>query len=239
MQGRQYKNPSIVEALVEFRFAGDEQGAWNDALPMRVWEKLRAEYPKSRGPQIVMSVSPQGIGAKFERLLLADERDRFLAGIGEHAISVHALPRYPGWDELRPRVLAAMETYDLESKTRGVNRISVRFINRIDLPSGAMLTAYFTAPPVLPSPEPSGIGQFATRVEAPYLDGAGLVFNFNSAPASPAGLPGVILDIELLQDFATPIDLKSAYVRLDVLRDRERSMFEAAITDKTRELMDQ
>jgi uncharacterized protein (TIGR04255 family) len=240
MQGRQYKNPPIEEALVEVHFRPSH--AWDWTVPGRLWLKLRGTYAGSPGSQgIAFSQSqisgvPVGGGAAVTRVLLRSADSTRIVGLGENVLSVHALRPYHGWDEFRQKIVEALGAYwELESPA-GVDRVLLRYINKIPLPrEGSLdLTRYFTLGPQLPG-EPAEVSQFLTRVQATIDDHTTVVLTMACGPDAQRE---AVLDFQL---FCVPGEMRppETLETIDRLRAQERRLFEAAITDEARGLFDQ
>jgi uncharacterized protein (TIGR04255 family) len=244
MQGRQYKSPPIEEALVEFHFVPSRP--WNWTVPGRLWEQMQGTYSGEPGSQGLVFSQPQTggpdvpRGGAVTRLLLRSAEGNRLVGLGENALSIHALRPYGGWDEFRPRIVSALEAYWRLEAPAGVDRISLRYINKVPLPDNGgdiLLDRYFALGPRFPG-GPSTVSQFLTRVQGQIDQSTTASLTMASAPSEAADQKTAVLDFELVHTASDSLDQARALDLVDALRQKERELFEAAITDEARDLFD-
>jgi uncharacterized protein (TIGR04255 family) len=244
---RQYKNPPIEEAICEFRF--DPDPAWDLTILGKLHERLKDEYQGKPVDQRTLAADlSQGASegsldmvmkGGISRLKFPTSDGTRLVSVGRNVLGVSSLRPYEGWDSLFPRVTRALEAYQEVASHLSITRVGVRYINRIVVPgSGIDLGRYFKClPPHVPG-LPGGPGNFLTRVEYSYEDEATLLLNY-AAVDSPEGSSAFLLDLDVAwqaDDGKRTID--EAVSLVGDLRNRERSAFEALITDDTRRLFD-
>jgi uncharacterized protein (TIGR04255 family) len=249
---KRYKNPPIEEAICDIQFAPGTD--WDPTVPGRLFEKLKGTYnEKPRQQQFVeaklQSATSEGnpsvsLQHRFgkTRVQLSAENGTRLVGIGEDQLSIHMLRPYTKWENFRPRIIEALNAYRDTVSPEGVNRIGLRYINRIVLPEeNPELGDYFTIPPKFP-PVETPIRQLAffNRKEAEYLDKPiRIVVTFADVDAKPSEKASVLLDLDIIwirkED---PLSLVDALEVLDDMKVRHRQVFELLIKDKTRSLFD-
>ena len=251
MERRRYKNPPIEEALVEFRFEPSQE--WDLTMPGRLHGELREAYRgKPRQQNVVQAslVAQQGQAPNFavrEGLgkvqLVTDDASRLVA-IGPDVLSVHMLRPYQrdeegsGWDEFRPRIVEALSAYWDVAEPNGVQRIGLRYINKVVIPESiGEVARYLKA--AHPSVEglPEQLGGFVGRVEYVYPDDLRLVVSHATVEA-PESQVAFLMDIDLIWQSNEAVDKDRALAIADDLRARERDVFEALITDDARSLFD-
>ena len=127
MEGKQYPNPPITEAVVEILFLPRED--WDWTIPGRLYDRLQPDYPGKRREQIKVEIGGGGATSGIGRLLFSSADETRLVGIGPNVLSVHALAPYRGWNELRARFIAVLESYTTLTPPKAVARVSVRYIN--------------------------------------------------------------------------------------------------------------
>lgn len=249
---RRYRTPPIEEALCEFRFVpGDE---WDPTMPGKLHAKLDNAYPGKPTQQVLARVDVQLAEGKPFRVQYQRDADKVqfhsedgtrLVGVGEDTLSVHMLRPYQspergeraGWEEFRCRISTALGAYWTVAKPVGVRRVSVRYVNKIMMPSNAEVGDYLhCALPKIGSLPDSVLG-LASRVEYCYEDGAHLVLSQGTA-FDPSRQPAVLLDLDVIWESESRLSVDRALEMVQSLRDREREAFEAVITDKAREIFD-
>lgn len=237
---RTYKSPPIAEALVELQFDG---GDWDLTVPGRLQGVLKDEYPGKPRQQNIVSANrvltqnqPAAMQAvqALGKVQLPSADGQKLVAIGPNSLSVHILQKYTGWEDLKPRVTRALDEYVKLVEPRAVARIGVRYVNRVVLPDGAELGVYFTRAAREAGGLPRRITNFVYRDEYRYEDDVQLLVTFASLQSD--GAPAYLLDIDVVDLPSTPIDLTRVGDRIEDLRDRERNVFEALITERAREL---
>ena len=87
------------------------------------------------------------------------------------------------------------------------------------------------------SPTPPRSCTYTSRVTYAYEDGTRLVL-INGSISPPSDDVGFLLDIDVIWEAAETLTQPEALLRIDVLRDLERQVFETVITDKAREIFD-
>lgn len=246
---RQYNNPPIVEALVEIHFSPSQE--WNPTIPHAFYKSVQHRYsgkPRDRmelmakihKEDIAKPVSVQA-AEKLDRVQYPDENETSIVAIGQDILSVHVLKPYPGWEDFFERIKEAGNAYINAANPAGVKAVSVRYINKIDIPcrDSMKLQDYFTAPPALPSESPLYMSNFLTRIESIYKDSPiRMVQTFGTAD-SDEGSYGFLLDFELTCDWPNkPLPCSQAMEVVETMRDLERDAFEIFITDASREVFD-
>lgn len=246
MGRRTYKNPPIEEALCEIRFSGCE---WDIVTsPAALFEGLRLDYPGKpqslvttnvlTGPQLPTTVSVLPAGPRI-RLTSLDEKRMVV--VAPDLLSVHVLRPYPGWDEdFRARIDRALATYRRVAQPKAVVRIGVRFINRVVLSREAQpidLDDYFNGVPASIDGLPDRISAFVHRVERAYDDTIKLVHTFASLETTGDSMV-FLLDLDVIWEREKPEQIQDVMAVVEELRARQRTAFEATITDKLREVFD-
>ena len=250
---RRYRNPPIEEALCEFRFKPSQD--WDLTIPGKLHTELGSNYSGKPRQQRVVEVgleikegTPSGLQHKeaLDRVQLVTENESRIVAVGPDVLSVHMLrpyqdvsdPQRSGWDEFRPRLEEALNAYWTVAQPEGINRIGIRYINKIEFPHPRVtLTSYLNC--VLPTVAglPRSMDGFFSRAEFSYDDGIRLVLSQGTVPDTTTNLSFVI-DLDVIWETNRAIPAETALTKADDLRNRERSAFEAVITDKARELFD-
>lgn len=250
MERRRYRHPPIEEALCEFLFTPTQE--WEFGRGLAVGQRLKDEYggktllQQHMGARVAVgSALP---GPPFQMMADLNARVQFrnadntrLIGVGQDVLSVHALRPYQGWDEFRPQIVRALAAFTDEVRPGGVARIVVRYINRVVLPNVARpLADFFTLvarPPAdLPQPPQSILTRWdLSPADAPIR----LMVTIGDLEASP-NQRTTLLDLETVQNWPadSPLVLDQAVNEAENLKRRQHAVFEAIITNATREVID-
>jgi len=133
-----YERPPITEALVELHFketrpdhgvGGRFYEAWKDRCTKR--EQIQIQrFQVAIGPMPPLSDPP----LPSDRLWL--EGPLRVVQVGPRYLAVHVLQPYPGFDAFLPRLKEALEHYSALVQPDALERIAMRYINRLRIPVG-------------------------------------------------------------------------------------------------------
>ncbi len=183
---------------------------------------------------IVHSANSEQIGFLFKS---ADEKQIFQ--VHREGFTLNRLAPYLGWEALRDEAHRLWKIYRERTKPRRVTRIAMRYINRFDFPgTGIDLKDYLrTSPEVSPQllqPLASFLMQLA--IAQPEIKATLLLSETALLPPAP-NISSIALDIDLFRTDDLPADEAKLWQLFEDLRRRKNEIFEACITDKTRELI--
>ncbi|MFJ3769825.1 TIGR04255 family protein [Streptomyces sp. NPDC090082] len=242
---REYRNPPIVEALCTFNFAPGDP--WNLTIPGRLYEQLKEAYPappeQRESIEANFDLGDPGkpsvtVGNKSPIVVFRNENK--LLTVGADKLSCHSLAPYEGWESLRKRSLEALIAYSDVAKPVGVSSIQLRYVNRVEIPSGAVeLPEYFAIVPTLPQMGfPGTITGFFDRTEIQFAESehVRMAFTWASHGSDSDDISAFILDFDLRWTRQAQID--EAPNALEDLREKERAAFESLISDKLRGMFD-
>ena len=249
MKRRQYRNPPIEEAVCAIYFLPPKEQDF--FAPARFYEKVRKTYagkPTARiGPpsQLQVQQGPQGfqlaVGQEPGKIFFPDEEGTRLVALGMNSLSIHVLRPYPGWDDFRKRIASALQAFEKVSAPKGIRKIELRYINKIELvQEGVGPNEYVTAGVVLPKELPLKVSGFFGRAESVYEDRPmQLSVTVASVESSNPKAEAFLLDLEVKQEWSEkPLSMADAIDEIDELRLRERIAFESCITERAREVFD-
>jgi len=129
-----YPHPPLFEAVIELRYAGDgsqrafEQAAKRIHKLYPVAQDIRAKVLAAEG---VPSDAPEVVFLA-RHLSSADGADTVILHPDRVALSRKA--PYLGWDDFTRRMREVLATAAPISKRRGLSRVGVRYIDRLDVP---------------------------------------------------------------------------------------------------------
>ena len=254
---RRYKNPPIEEALCEFGFASGPD--WDPTIPGKLQAELGDAYSgkprEQRAVQVGLHVQ-KGKPADLQydeglaKVQLFSKPGTRMVGVGPDVLSIHILRPYQdpldsekgGWEEFQPRIADALEAYRKVVSPGGVNRVGIRYINKIVIPLendkvGIRVEDYLKCAYLEIGGLPQDYGNFVGRVEYIYDDEARLVLTYGLLSVSSNGLE-CLLDLDVIWQAETLADWEAPLNIANDLHERAGSAFEAVVTDKARELFD-
>jgi uncharacterized protein (TIGR04255 family) len=243
---RRYSREPITEAIIDIRVQAPE-GLSADALE-RCQEGQRETYPERRaakharglfefGPQLTSTAtsSAQLVGYTF---VSADQKQFFQAKLD--SFTVNRLAPYCGWEAFRDEARKLWRVYQEVVRPQKVTRLAVRYTNRIDIPTANKvdLGEYLRTYPELAAGLPQRLDGFLLHLIIPYPDiKCTLVLQETLADPPGPGVVSVVLDIDLFRTDEVPADDEGVWGFFEQLRARKNEIFEACITERTKELI--
>lgn len=244
MTDRKYSKDPIIEVVCEFRFMPDTH--WDSVIPGLIYERVRDTFSKRRPTQRFGLLVTEDAQEKVPevhfsdviQLLRADEK-AFLQ-IGRHLLSVNHLNPYPGWEGFLPLIDKGFRAYRDSAEPRGLQRIGLRYINRIEIDrSPVELAEFFNFRPYVGSDLPQDHGPFLTGVQFPFENSRDtLRLQLTSAEVETADHSAFILDLDYFTSQVEAVPLDNVPEWVDNAHSQIERIFEASITDDTRRLFD-
>lgn len=250
-----YSNAPVVEAIIDLKVA-QPPGLSIEDLRKLVQENsgqypiMEEEYRYQGGAYVAQAGEPMRHESEHWhsgfRCISGDKRRIYFIRLDGFAFSVRA--PYERWESFRDEARRLWEAYRSASNVNYVTRIAVRYINRIDIPqrgyTGMRLEDYITIYPELPEDFPPNgtMSQYFLQLQVPQNDIESMLV-INSTPEAPPveGVSSVILDFDLFRETAEQPwegkDDATVWSFLEKLHERKNEIFEASITDRTRELI--
>lgn len=245
-----YSKPPITEALIDLRVEKAE------SLTLAQLEKCHEgedkAYPKkgnlspaSAQAQLMregQSASfPPAADASQIGYLFKSADGRQIFQVSFEGFTMNWLAPYPGWEVVRDEARRLWNVYRERTRPLKVTRIGVRYINRFDFPGPTVeLKDYLlTSPEVSPClPQQQQLVAFFMQLAIPQSEiKATLLLSETTLPAPTPNISSMALDIHLFRSEELPSDEAAMWGLFDDLRRRKNEIFEACITDKTRELI--
>jgi len=247
-----YANAPIIEAVIDIRVELPE-GTSADVFrglqarlgglygaPQELREQKFEIRPGSTTP--LRGAVPDLVGYRFDRI---DGEQRALQAKLE-SFSYSFLPPYTKWPVFRDEARELWKVYREACQPTHIVRVAVRYINRIDIPlkqaapEGQLrLEDYFNTYPHLANGlTHNAMAGFIMQIPVvqPDIESVVLLRQAVVPPPRP-GFLSVVLDLDLFRDVRwDPADDDALWAFMEKLRVRKNEIFEASVTDKTREL---
>jgi uncharacterized protein (TIGR04255 family) len=233
-----YPRPPIVEAAIEFKF---DQSVDDEALG-KVAGKFRPDYPNVHDEsQVAFQFSPDGMkqipSFRGKRLSSHDQANIII--VRTNAYGCMRLAPYCGWDEFVKMAQYGWAVVTRSIGRRPVQRVGVRYVNRLDIPSEGVVNEdeYLRFYPKAPDLDWGPMSNYVLQMSRP-LNADGCSVNVNSGPTPPPLLAhqSVLLDIDV---YAAGLELRRDDELWDLvakIRQHKNRIFESCITDKARAL---
>ncbi len=241
-----YRRPPITEAIIDLRVIPRSELSLQDFenfLPEQEasdWKKseiVQAEgifkFNEDSIPE--STATRKQLGWRFNsddgKSIVQLQRDR---------LSFSRLAPYPGWEAFRSEGRRLWNLFRLKTSPQSLCRLAVRYINRVDIPSTRVdLKAYFQTFPEISPDLPQEICGYLMQLVLPQSDfGGQALINQTIVPPPREGVTSIVLDIDLMSGGDVPTTEDEIWAFFERLHVRKNDIFEASITDKTRELFD-
>jgi uncharacterized protein (TIGR04255 family) len=239
-----YLRPPITEAVIEFRFArpldleGIEKAKhiFSNRFPV-ITQLNQFEVQVMMGSENNPSVSGSLDGYRM------DNRDSTnIVTITSNFIAYSRLAPYDGWDSFSG---GALDTLDSLKRTIGfvlIARVGVRYINRLDIPLKEgdkiiPLDNYIKIQPKYPDSDFPPLQSFTMQTVFNLANVNCLATITVASVPSPVPLRmGIILDTDIGRILDVPQNPREMRELLNTIWAEKNRVFEASITDATREL---
>jgi uncharacterized protein (TIGR04255 family) len=240
-----YRNPPIVEALCQFNFATPL--SWNPILPGVFYQKIKAEYLREPEMQEQVQANVETpvsegaasvrVGRGEQRLIYANMDGNRLVVLNPGSISANSMPPYEGWEDLADRLKRCVEkTYSTLGRP-GIKGVSIRYINRILIPSESEISRFFRVPIMSTSQAGSSVKSLFQRAETILEDGvsrSAITFATVEPTEDEVGEVPILLDLEFSNLGLGEATIDEAIEVAAQLKEFENVEFEAFLTDDTR-----
>lgn len=240
---KHYPKAPIIEAVLDLQVLPSEsfKRSFYDAIKKELVDtfkgtdinEMSVEFHFEEGEKR-NSHTEKKVGMRFES---ADGKYVIQARENGYAFSI--LNHYDRWESFSKEAYKYWNVYKRIFKPQKVTRQALRYVNRIDIPEPRFkLEDYFKVyPHVFDDTVEVNMAGFFMQAQIPLEQGG--TANLTQTVAAPVkpGCTSIILDIDVF-DYKSfkpaSADLKT---RIETLREQKNSVFKAAITEKTEELI--
>jgi uncharacterized protein (TIGR04255 family) len=237
-----YAAAPITEALIDIRVTLADGTSVTDLARVDIGEEMG--YPQRRnrfaiegqiaiGEQVGTAASQRHVGYDF---VSSDERQ--IVQIRSDGFTFSRLAPYDRWETFREEAYRLWKLYRAVAEPLSIGRVAVRYINRLDLPLPMDdFKDYLRTVPEVSPDLPQGLSGYLMQLAIPQEDIGALVL-LNEALLPPPGpdKASVLLDIDLFREMETSVEDEELWGMLDQFRDRKNQVFEACVTERTRDL---
>jgi len=240
---KHYTKTSITEAVIDLRVEIPSEVTLSTLRSLQ--SSVESHYPVCEdvvafqgqfqaGLSIAATASQSLIGYSFSS---SDKKQIFQVRLDGFTFS--RLAPYERWESFRDEARRLWDIYQVAINPKSVNRVAVRYINRLDLPLPFNdFKDYLRTVPEVSPDLPQGLSDYFMQLQIPQEDLQGmLVLNETLMPPPEDNVVSVLLDIDLFCEVNFPGDKNAQWDLLEQLRVRKNEVFEACITDRTRRLL--
>lgn len=243
-----YNKAPIVEAVI------DIQTRFKEPLKIELLEAYQAKIAErfpNKDPIQVLKVGfnnagdeagwQTDFGQSLTGLRLSTTDNSRVLQLQSSGFTYSHMPVYSSWEIFEPEARDLWKIFVETCEPEAVSRCAVRFINRINIPLEQIeLSDYFHLYPNIPKDIPQNVNGMFMQLQMPQMDlGARKMAVINLAVTDPEqpGQVSVLLDFDVFcdEDF-NPLS-EEVWESLNQFRLRKNLLFEACITNNTRELI--
>ncbi|MFH0134015.1 TIGR04255 family protein [Variovorax sp. VaC1] len=242
-----YNRAPIAEAVIDLQLGFEEQptvthlakyaASLRDSFPQsqRI-NTFALAFAASNAGEISSNTASETLGVR----LTSSKGDRILQ-LRRQGLSYSHMQPYSEWESFAEEMRPILENFVLEFKATSVNRLAVRYINRIVVPQGVELDTYLNLSPRLIGDVSADLQGYFMQLVLPQKDlGVEYTAIVNSgleAAPDPKAM-AVLLDIDVFCTKQLAMDSAAVWDVLYQLRERKNKIFEAAITDEVRRMIE-
>jgi uncharacterized protein (TIGR04255 family) len=241
---RLYLKSPITEAIIDFRVQPPDGISLHDLA--RCHNGQEESYPSRTevregtgffelGPRVSASASARHVGFIYPS---ADQKQVYQVRLDGFSFS--RLAPYESWESFCKEARRLWWIYRRCVEPVAVNRLSVRYVNRLDVPGARVeIKDYLRTMPEIAPDLPQALDGYFMQLQVPMDDiGCKMLLNETISPSPLAGCLSIILDIDLFRTDDIPSDEERIWEIFEILRVRKNEVFEACVTDRARELFE-
>jgi uncharacterized protein (TIGR04255 family) len=246
---RIYKRPPLTEVVLELRIdplpsnsvdalRSFRQGADVNRYPHeeRLFESgVEVEFQPTGDKPKILSQSSDPVGFLFQ-----SANNTELVQVRRNGLSYHKLPPYSRWEDCVAETRRLWSRFLSVAPAYQVNRLGLRYVNRLVLPAPVELKDYVRTFPEISPELPQLLSGYVMQVSIPQPDPVKTVLIMRQAlgpsPAPNAAL--VVLDNDLVSVGHFAAEGQAIWDTFEHLHERQNEVFEGTITDATREILD-
>jgi uncharacterized protein (TIGR04255 family) len=250
MTDAHYRKAPIVEAVIDLRVRFNKEPAIGDLK--RVAGTLKERFPIQEdvhqlqmawkiGDTSKKTPPSSNLGQRRIGVLMRPGDGQRVLQFQQGGFSYSHLAPYTDWATFRREAREHWDVYRRLFKPAAVIRYAVRFINRIALPEGwAGLNSFISLYPNVPDSLQNSVERYFMQLQlsqSHVASNAQLIINSTLAEGDQGGGVSLMLDFDLFAPTALDVDSEEVWKSLDAFRVRKNEVFEACITDHTRNLI--
>ena len=241
-----YPNAPITEAIIDLRVKPRADLHLEELEAVRAGEE--DAYPRSNkiyqteGTVTVQEGVPPSATAQHQVLgfKFTSEGGKSIWQSRLDGFTFSQLAPYANWEPFRDEGRRLWRLFRARSAPVAVERLAVRYVNRIDIPTPSIdLKEYFRTSPEISPDLPQELAGYFMQLQLPQSDLVGQVLiNQTIVPPPREDVVSVVLDIDLIRAEDVPNTEEAIWDFFEKLHVRKNEIFEACITDKTRRLFE-
>jgi uncharacterized protein (TIGR04255 family) len=171
---KKYLNPPLVEAVFELFYRTTE---WSPIIPGLFYTEIKSIFPNITGNQngFGITLDPMVLkigGGPHELTQYKSVDNHTIVQLSNNLLIINKLPEYESWESYKKTIEYTILAFRKVFKTFEINRIGLRFINKIDIGdshSFSNLKKYFEIYPNIPNNVTKEINSMQLSFESPII----------------------------------------------------------------------
>ncbi|MDQ6970222.1 MAG: TIGR04255 family protein [Mariprofundus sp.] len=234
-----YNEPTIIEALCEFRFAQSDN--WDSTIYGAFWNQIQSEYPnKEERKQISLGIKigpdgqqGQSVVNENAHMLFKSDNGKSLVQLQPNLLTVNVLEPYQGWGMFKPKISAAYEEFG-NVGSFSLERVGLRYVNRMpELDSGLDYSHWLSKSPYVSEVVLNHLNGVHSMVSVPIDENR---LSVTVATESPQG-GALFVDIDSSRESVSEYGAHEIGELLDVLHYNLIEAYETLATNELRKVM--
>lgn len=238
---KKYPNPPLLETYCEFIFLDK---SWDWTIPGLLYQDIKNEFPiKEEVKSFGFKVNPRKPKLEdfesptIDRMRFSTKNKHELVQVGENLLAINCLPPYIGWENFSKRILDVLMKYLDISKSKMLNKITLRYINKIIVQDESLeLSNFLNIVPQIPPEIPQKFDGVNLLLNIPYSDDKSKGLNLRIVTNDKLEQNSILLDFSFVIVLGMEPEINQIGDILDDAHNNISTIFESSITDKTRTL---
>ena len=236
---RRYPSAPITEAVIDIRVQLPLKVALSDLERLGV---QIPEYPTRRSrtdTNVSIDVDKTTTTNKNVGFIFNSTDDKQLVQFRFDGFTFSRLKPYDRWTTFSSEARRLWAIYKAGVNPTKIERLAVRYINRIDMPKPVDLAKYLKTLPEVSADLCGKASNFFFQLHVDQDDlHSTLLFNEAIVPPSNPSVVSALLDFDLFRTVDLPENDDAIWEIFEQFRNRKNQLFEACITDDARRLFD-
>jgi uncharacterized protein (TIGR04255 family) len=237
-----YEDPPIEEVVCEIHFVQND--SWEPTHTGLIYSELEEDFPErdqskaygishrnQEGEPSVPEIKTQ------ERAQFKSEDGNSLIQVSPHFLSANRLRPYESWAEFLPIVESGLGAYESQVSPEGIERVSLRYINRIELDEDEIdLKEYFNFGIRIGEGVPEDFFSFVAGMVTPFEEGRdALKIQMKESRSGDPDTNAVLLELDYSLVESKDVETEDVLEWLETAHEHVVDCFESVITDRVRD----
>lgn len=237
------KNAPIIEAVLDIRVIPDD-GVKSTSFK-DFHSKISKRFPiyeqtfQIQGQLQVGVATPSEIKEhKTECARFKSVNSDFISLIQYSGMNLSKVKPYSNWDNLRDNAKEVWLSYKEHFKPKGISRIALRYINKLDLPFDSKIEDIFKTYPEISHLLPQELAAYRLQLVLPSKDKKSIaivnqILDPNAAREDEQ-MVGIVFDIDAYQNVNLDINSNEVWDRFETLHSYKNDIFFESLTESAR-----